>query len=104
MELDYTPLIETIANYISEKRRWAVFAKCHLDRQPIEFFMFATVAPPGKSKKVAAYCADCDVRLDCLEYGLADSTSFGFYGGLPLGDTVSHRREAEAVLVTLRAR
>ena len=104
VELDYTPLIEAIGTYITEKRRWAVFAKCHLDRQPTAFFLFATTASPRHARRVADYCADCEVRVDCLEYGLADPSAFGYYGGLPIGDVARHRQEAADVLVSLRSR
>ena len=101
--MDYDSLfIEAIGKYITEKKHWALFAKCHLDRKPVAFFMFGGGVTKNQAARVAAYCADCEVRTDCLEHGLADTQSLGFFGGLPLG-TVSQREQAIETLVELRA-
>lgn len=57
---------------------WEDQAKCQGLEDP---FIFQ--APPGeRSKPAKAVCQLCDVRVDCLDYALANNENFGVWGGL----------------------
>jgi WhiB family redox-sensing transcriptional regulator len=48
---------------------------------------------PGDSAK--RVCVNCTVRLDCLEYALANSERYGIWGGLTERERTRLRRQAQ---------
>lgn len=48
--------------------------------------------PATAAKKV---CAICEVRLDCLEYALANDEQFGIWGGLSRKEREKVKKERE---------
>lgn len=51
----------------------------------------------GESTSEAkAVCAQCEVRLDCLEYALGGERTFGIWGGLSVGERKRLRKTRNA--------
>lgn len=48
---------------------------------------------PGDSAK--RVCVNCSVRLDCLEYALANGERYGIWGGLTERERTRLRRQAQ---------
>jgi WhiB family transcriptional regulator, redox-sensing transcriptional regulator len=46
--------------------------------------------------EVKAMCRNCPVRLQCLEYALANHEHFGIWGGLTVKERRDLRRQREA--------
>lgn len=60
---------------------WRENAKCQREHKPTDFFY------PGRgivdSAEIRAYCANCPVRLDCLEFALQTTAGrYGYWGGV----------------------
>ena len=67
---------------------WFADAACK-EHQDLDWF-------PGKGetpRRQLKVCASCLVRLECLEYALADKTTVGIWGG----STATARRRLRAV-------
>lgn len=56
---------------------WASEAKC-LQADPETFFP----EKGGSTREAKRICAQCEVRVECLEYALANDERFGIWGGL----------------------
>ncbi|MGH3666030.1 MAG: WhiB family transcriptional regulator [Egibacteraceae bacterium] len=56
---------------------WADQAKC-LQAEPDTFFP----EKGGSTREAKRICAGCPVRVECLEYALANDERFGIWGGL----------------------
>ena len=68
---------------------WQEQALC---RQADPDLFFPERGSPGDSAK--RVCVDCDVRLDCLEYALANGERYGIWGGLTERERTRLRRQA----------
>lgn len=62
---------------IDESKRWQEQANC-LGVDPDLFFP----ERGASTREAKAVCAGCEVRVDCLEYALANGEKFGIWGGL----------------------
>jgi len=60
-----------------ESKRWQEEANC-LGVDPDLFFP----ERGASTREAKAVCAGCEVRVDCLEYALANGEKFGIWGGL----------------------
>lgn len=60
-----------------EAKRWQEEANC-LGVDPDLFFP----ERGASTREAKAVCAGCEVRVDCLEYALANGEKFGIWGGL----------------------
>lgn len=61
---------------MSERDEWVKLAACR-DADPALFF-----PERGESSREAKQvCLSCPVRLECLEYALANGEKFGVWGG-----------------------
>lgn len=68
---------------------WQEDAACkHADAD----LFFPERGSPGDSAK--RVCVTCDVRLDCLEYALANGERYGIWGGLTERERTRLRRQA----------
>lgn len=56
---------------------WATEAKC-LNADPDVFFP----EKGGSTREAKRICAECTVRVDCLEYALEHDERFGIWGGM----------------------
>lgn len=56
---------------------WAADAKC-LNADPDVFFP----EKGGSTREAKRICAECPVRLECLEYALEQDERFGIWGGM----------------------
>ncbi len=56
---------------------WAAQAKC-LQAEPDTFFP----EKGGSTREAKRICAACEVRVECLDYALANDERFGIWGGL----------------------
>jgi WhiB family redox-sensing transcriptional regulator len=54
---------------------------------------------PGDSAK--RVCVNCEVRLDCLEYALANSERYGVWGGLTERERTRLRRQASRLFALI---
>lgn len=61
---------------IQQVLTWQGKARC-LEVDPEIFFP----ERGGSSKAARAVCAQCEVRLECLRYALANREQFGIWGG-----------------------
>ncbi|MFZ4515891.1 MAG: WhiB family transcriptional regulator [Acidimicrobiia bacterium] len=62
---------------IEDAKRWQEQANC-LGVDPDLFFP----ERGASTREAKAVCAGCEVRVDCLEYALANGEKFGIWGGL----------------------
>lgn len=60
-----------------DAKRWQEQANC-LGVDPDLFFP----ERGASTREAKAVCAGCEVRVDCLEYALANGEKFGIWGGL----------------------
>ena len=60
-----------------ENLPWAGQAKC-LQADPDTFFP----EKGGSTREAKRICVDCEVRVECLEYALANDERFGIWGGM----------------------
>ncbi len=56
---------------------WAEDAKC-LQADPETFFP----EKGGSTREAKRICAQCTVRIECLEYALENDERFGIWGGM----------------------
>jgi WhiB family redox-sensing transcriptional regulator len=56
---------------------WATEAKC-LNADPDVFFP----EKGGSTREAKRICAECTVRVECLEYALEHDERFGIWGGM----------------------
>ena len=61
------------------KPEWMERASCHA--YPVELFFPDAGDPKATITAAKVVCADCPVRLDCLEYALGFDTLPGIWGG-----------------------
>lgn len=57
---------------------WLLSAKCK--GLPPDFF-YPTPHDLGSLKQAKQFCSDCPVRIECLEYALANHEDYGVWGG-----------------------
>jgi WhiB family redox-sensing transcriptional regulator len=60
-----------------EQLPWASEAKC-LNADPDVFFP----EKGGSTREAKRICAECPVRVECLEYALEEDERFGIWGGM----------------------
>ena len=70
-EAEVIPLLEI------EEASWQEQALC-AQTDPEAFFP----EKGGSTREAKRVCGSCDVRVDCLEYALANDERFGIWGGL----------------------
>lgn len=75
---------------------WQEQAKC-LGEDPDIFF--PERGSPGDSAK--RVCVNCPVRIECLEYALANSERYGIWGGLTERERTRLRRQATALFASV---
>ena len=68
---------------------WQEHARCRGEDPDL---FFPERGSPGDSAK--RVCVTCDVRLDCLEYALANGERYGIWGGLTERERTRLRRQA----------
>jgi WhiB family transcriptional regulator, redox-sensing transcriptional regulator len=61
---------------IQQGLAWQVKSRC-LEVDPEIFFP----ERGGSSKAARAVCSQCEVRIECLRYALANREQFGIWGG-----------------------
>lgn len=54
---------------------------------------------PGDSAK--RVCVNCEVRLECLEYALANGERYGIWGGLTERERTRLRRQASSLFASV---
>jgi WhiB family redox-sensing transcriptional regulator len=62
---------------VIEQLPWASEAKC-LNADPDVFFP----EKGGSTREAKRICAECPVRVECLEYALEEDERFGIWGGM----------------------
>lgn len=77
---------------------WQDQAAC-LSADPDLFF--PERGSPGDSAK--RVCVTCDVRLECLEYALANGERYGIWGGLTERERTRLRRQATQLFASMAA-
>lgn len=60
-----------------EQLPWASDAKC-LNADPDVFFP----EKGGSTREAKRICAECPVRVECLEHALTEDERFGIWGGM----------------------
>lgn len=96
--LTLSPITASLAALVASERfssdserRWQEDANC-LAVDPDLFF-----PERGESAREAkAVCRSCEVRVDCLEYALANGEKFGIWGGLTERERRRVRRQRAA--------
>lgn len=83
---------------------WAELAACR-DMGPEAFYRVATPGPGSADRRdeaevaAKATCARCPVRVECLEYAVANGETHGIWGGL-----TPEERDRRSPLERLRSR
>lgn len=75
---------------------WQENAAC-LDADPDLFF--PERGSPGDSAK--RVCVTCSVRLECLEYALANGERYGIWGGLTERERTRLRRQSNQLFASI---
>lgn len=75
---------------------WQERARC-IEADPDLFF--PERGSPGDSAK--RVCVECDVRLECLEYALANGERYGIWGGLTERERTRLRRQAKQLFASV---
>jgi WhiB family redox-sensing transcriptional regulator len=88
--------MQRITNKLLQPLDWQAKARC-TEADPEIFFP----ERGGSSKAARAVCAQCDVRMDCLEYALNNKEQFGIWGGT--SERERRRLRKERALRRLRA-
>lgn len=68
--------MQRVTNKLLQPLDWQTKARC-TEVDPEIFFP----ERGGSSRAARAVCADCEVRLECLEYALNNKEQFGIWGG-----------------------
>jgi WhiB family transcriptional regulator, redox-sensing transcriptional regulator len=68
--------MQRITNKLLQPLDWQTQARCS-EVDPEIFFP----ERGGSSKAARSVCAQCDVRMECLEYALNNKEQFGIWGG-----------------------
>jgi WhiB family redox-sensing transcriptional regulator len=68
--------MQRITNKLLQPLEWQTHARC-AEVEPEIFFP----ERGGSSKAARMVCAQCSVRLECLEYALNNKEQFGIWGG-----------------------
>jgi WhiB family transcriptional regulator, redox-sensing transcriptional regulator len=76
---------------------WQERAAC---REANPDLFFPERGSPGDSAK--RVCVTCDVRLECLEYALANCERYGVWGGLTERERTRLRRQATSLFAAVR--
>jgi WhiB family redox-sensing transcriptional regulator len=81
MKTTMTPLGQELAGLLSAigSPDWADLALCK-ETDPDAFFPESE--KDGSAREAKRICARCPVRVDCLEYALANDERYGIWGGL----------------------
>ncbi|MGH2731307.1 MAG: WhiB family transcriptional regulator [Actinomycetota bacterium] len=88
--------MQRVTNKLLQPLEWQVNARC-TEVDPEIFFP----ERGGSSRAARAVCADCTVRLECLEYALNNKEQFGIWGGT--SERERRRLRKERTLRRLRA-
>jgi WhiB family redox-sensing transcriptional regulator len=88
--------MQRVTNKLLQPLEWQVNARC-TEVDPEIFFP----ERGGSSRAARAVCADCKVRLECLEYALNNKEQFGIWGGT--SERERRRLRKERTLRRLRA-
>lgn len=75
---------------------WQESALCRGENPDL---FFPERGSPGDSAK--RVCVNCGVRLDCLEYALANSERYGIWGGLTERERTRLRRQASRLFALI---
>jgi WhiB family redox-sensing transcriptional regulator len=85
---------------VEDERRWQERANC-LGVDPDLFFP----ERGASTREAKAVCRGCEVRVECLEYALANGEKFGIWGGMSERERRRIRRQRaiarEAAAVTV---
>jgi WhiB family redox-sensing transcriptional regulator len=88
--------MQRVTNKLLQPLDWQGKARC-TEVDPEIFFP----ERGGSSRAARAVCADCEVRLECLEYALNNKEQFGIWGGT--SERERRRLRKERTLRRLRA-
>lgn len=81
-----------------DRPAWQADAACHGLRDVVDFF-----PERGRSVRPAkAICAECPVRVECLDYAIANGIHHGIWGGLSERERRKVRRERNVVVPRTR--
>ena len=75
---------------------WQEHALCR--GEDADLFFPERGSPGDSAKRV---CVNCSVRLDCLEYALANSERYGIWGGLTERERTRLRRQAQRLFALI---
>lgn len=75
--IDYVDTSATIDDIFNGPLAWQAQALC-AQTDPEAFFP----EKGGSTREAKAICAQCEVRVQCLEYALENDERFGIWGGL----------------------
>lgn len=78
---------------------WRETAAC-LDHPASVFFGFDDIEPPAERRsredRAKMICANCAVRIECLDYALMANESYGIWGGLTEVELKAKRRSLKS--------
>lgn len=83
--------MQRISKKLLQPIDWQAYARC-TEVDPEIFFP----ERGGSSKAARAVCADCPVKMECLEYALNNKEQFGIWGGTSERERRRLRRERAA--------
>jgi len=63
---------------VSEEANWTELANCN----NADLEIFFSPKSPNKTAEALAYCQECTVRTQCLEFAIENRLPYGVYGGL----------------------
>ena len=75
---------------------WQESAACK--KAEADLFFPERGSPGDSAKRV---CVTCDVRLDCLEYALANGERYGIWGGLTERERTRLRRQSTKLFASV---
>lgn len=84
--------VESVAAATWSAERWRAKAACAAMDTALFFPDLATVEGAAAAKVAAKVCADCPVRVPCLEFALLTAQEDGVWGGLGEDERRAERR------------